>query len=90
MFFQKLLKNRTDIEPEVYASMKNIDAEVQENGNSVIIIDDQVDTTNVYTEQVCVYIYTHSSCSFFFSLYIEKHRFLSILLVNQWCIQFEI
>ncbi len=56
MLFQKLLKNRTDIEPKIYASMKRIDAEVQENGNSVIIIDDQVDTANVHTEQVCVYI----------------------------------
>ncbi len=60
MFFLKLLKNRTDIEPKVYASMKSIDAQVEENGNSVIIIDDQVDTANVHTEQVCVYIYIYT------------------------------
>jgi Trk K+ transport system NAD-binding subunit len=36
--------------------MNNLHANIQENGNSVIIIDDQTDTINRQNEPVC-YIY---------------------------------
>ncbi len=68
MFVQKLLKKQNYPEPKVYVNVKGMDADVEQNGNSVIIIDDQVDITNGKTEQVSVHIYTYSLYFFFFSL----------------------
>jgi hypothetical protein len=56
MFFQKLFKNRTHAGSKVYVNMKSIETDVQENDHSVIIINDQADTTHSQTEQVCVHI----------------------------------
>jgi hypothetical protein len=56
MFVQKLFKNQSHADSKVYVNMKSIDADVEQNGHSVIIIDDQADTTNGETEHVCTCI----------------------------------
>jgi hypothetical protein len=60
MSVQKLFNNKNQIDSKV-------DVNIHENGDSVIIIDDQVDTT----KQVCRYIY------------MQLLFFVSFLIINR-------
>ncbi len=57
MSHHKLFKNRNDGSSSVYVSMKNLEANVEQNGDSVIIIDNQVHTTNSQNKPVSIHIY---------------------------------
>lgn len=54
MFFQKLFNNQKDMEPTVYVNMQNIDDNIEQNGNSVIIIDDQNNAADHRNGTVCI------------------------------------
>jgi hypothetical protein len=55
MLVKKLSKNRNDVDSNGYVEMKNIDTDVQENGDNVITINDQTETMNRRSEPVRIY-----------------------------------
>jgi len=56
MLVKKLSKNRDDVDSNGYVEMKNIDTDVQENGDNVITINDQTETMNRRSEPVRIYV----------------------------------
>ncbi len=56
MFVRKFLKNQADTDSNVYVSMNNTGADVEENGDSVVKINEHIDCINHPNEQVCVLV----------------------------------